>query len=429
MSMAAYYNEYDPKAAAWLRELIKQGHIADGVVDERSIEDVIPTELAGFTQCHFFAGIGVWSYALRRAGWADDRPVWTGSCPCQPFSAAGKGAGFDDERHLWPAFHHLISQCQPAIVLGEQVASKDGLGWLDLVLSDLEATGYAGGAVDLCAAGVGAPHIRQRLWWVGERLADADNARRQLLTNAKPAGIRGEASSERQQVQQSSTDGTSDGSMADAISPRLQGRERIGSTGTQGRPSGYSAECSGLGGLADTDSDGRGAGDRIRSNGQEHDAEHGSGEVGLADTSSIGRGESGVWDNSGNDGNQPDADVKDGISVADTAGAGQHQRRLRNGREFQQGTREASGERGPQTDCSVGPDENVDMAKRNLPSGPTNGHWRDADWLFCRDGKWRPVEPGTSPLAHGSAARVGRLRGYGNAIVAQAAQAFIESVM
>jgi len=145
MNMAAYYNEYDPKAAAWLRELIKQGHIADGVVDERSIEDVTPTELAGFTQCHFFAGIGVWSYALRRAGWADDRPVWTGSCPCQPFSAAGKGAGFADERHLWPAFHHLISQCQPAIVLGEQVASKDGLGWIDLVLSDLEATGYAGG--------------------------------------------------------------------------------------------------------------------------------------------------------------------------------------------------------------------------------------------------------------------------------------------
>lgn len=164
--MVAYYNEYDPKAAAWLRELIKQGHIADGVVDDRSVEDVRPDELAGFTQCHFFAGIGVWSYALRQAGWSDDRPVWTGSCPCQPFSAAGKGAGFADERHLWPAFHHLISQCRPDVVIGEQVASKDGLGWLDLVQADLEATGYASGAVDLCAAGVGAPHIRQRLWWV-----------------------------------------------------------------------------------------------------------------------------------------------------------------------------------------------------------------------------------------------------------------------
>jgi DNA (cytosine-5)-methyltransferase 1 len=163
--MAAYYNEIDPFAAQWLRNLIAAGHIAAGDVDERSIVDVAPSELAGYTQCHFFAGIGVWSHALRLAGWSDDRSVWTGSCPCQPFSAAGKGAGFDDERHLWPAFHHLIEQCRPATVLGEQVASPDGLAWIDLVQTDLENSGYASAAVDLCAAGVGAPHIRQRLYW------------------------------------------------------------------------------------------------------------------------------------------------------------------------------------------------------------------------------------------------------------------------
>ncbi|MEM7863001.1 DNA cytosine methyltransferase [Morganella morganii] len=165
--MTAFYNENDPFAAQWLRNLIAAGHIAPGVVDERSIEDVTPDDLRGFTQCHFFAGVGVWSLALRRAGWPDDKPVWTGSCPCQPFSAAGKGNGFADERHLWPAFFHLISECKPGIIFGEQVASKDGLGWLDLVQADLEATNYAVGAVDLCAAGFGAPHIRQRLFWVG----------------------------------------------------------------------------------------------------------------------------------------------------------------------------------------------------------------------------------------------------------------------
>lgn len=164
----AWYNEIDPYAAQWLRNLIEAGHIAAGVVDERSIEDVTPGDLRGFTQCHFFAGIGVWSYALRQSGWSDDRPVWTGSCPCQPFSAAGKGNGFDDERHLWPALFHLAEKCKPDVIFGEQVASQDGLTWLDLIQTDLEAAGYAVGAVDTCAAGYGAPHIRQRLYWVAD---------------------------------------------------------------------------------------------------------------------------------------------------------------------------------------------------------------------------------------------------------------------
>jgi len=164
--VTAYYNDNDPFAAAWLRELIKAGHIAPGEVDTRSIEDVVPADLDGFLQCHFFAGVGVWSYALRLAGWPDDRPVWTGSCPCEPFSNGGKGTGFADKRHLWPAFFHLISQRKPVTIFGEQVASRDGLAWLDLVQSDLEGADYTCGAVDTCAAGFGAPHIRQRLYWL-----------------------------------------------------------------------------------------------------------------------------------------------------------------------------------------------------------------------------------------------------------------------
>jgi len=186
--MVAYYNEIDKNAAAWLRELIKQGHIAPGDVDERDIRDIKPTELAGYAQCHFFAGIGGWSLALRLAGWPDDRPVWTGSCPCQPFSAAGARGGMSDERHLWPHWHHLISQCRPATVFGEQVASKDGLGWLDLVSADMEATGYAFAAEDICAAGVGAPHIRQRLWFVGLEHPQS-NGRDQRRTQSIGRGV------------------------------------------------------------------------------------------------------------------------------------------------------------------------------------------------------------------------------------------------
>lgn len=326
--MAVYYNEIDPKAAAWLRELIKQGHIADGVVDERSIVNVSPDELRGFTQCHFFAGIGVWSYVLRSAGWADDRPVWTGSCPCQPFSSAGRRGGVDDERHLWPHWHHLISQCQPSVVFGEQVASKDGLGWLDLVSTDMEATGYAFGAADLCAAGVGAPHIRQRLFFGANRISGAEGR----LGNA--SHVHG-----------------GDG----AAHRGLAGEER--SIDCQARQG--DGEAAGIAG----------------------------GNGGLADAESV------RWAKG-----QPL--VGGGLEGIQTGGTGR---------------RAAGG--------AVG-----GLADDGRPS-PTNGHWRDADWLFCRDGKWRPVEPGTFPLAHGATARVGRLRGYGNAIVAQAAQTFIESMM
>jgi DNA (cytosine-5)-methyltransferase 1 len=166
--MTAWYNEIDDYAADWLENLIAAGHIAPGVVDRRSIAEVRPDDLGDFTQCHFFVGIGGWSLALRLAGWPDDRPVWTGSCPCQPFSAAGKRKGVEDERHLWPEFRRLIAERAPPVVFGEQVASKDGRQWLAGVRADLEALGYAVGAADLCAAGVGAPHIRQRLWWVAD---------------------------------------------------------------------------------------------------------------------------------------------------------------------------------------------------------------------------------------------------------------------
>ena len=168
---SVYYNEYDSEAAAWLRELIAEELIAPGVVDERPIERVRPSELRDFAQCHFFAGIGGWSLALRLAGWPDDWPVWTGSCPCQSFSDAGARRGFDDERHLWPHFFSLIQECRPATIFGEQVAAAVRVGcgdqsWLDLVSSDLDSASYAFGSAVFPAVSVGAPHLRERLYFV-----------------------------------------------------------------------------------------------------------------------------------------------------------------------------------------------------------------------------------------------------------------------
>lgn len=171
--MRAYYNEISEPAAATLRELIASDVIAPGDVDTRSIKDVQPDDLRPYTQCHFFAGGGLWSVAARLAGWPDDRSLWTGSCPCQPFSVAGRGEGVDDPRHLWPDFFRLIRATRPAVVMGEQVAGKAGYGWLDGVRADLAGEGYASRGVDIPACAVDAPHIRSRLYWIASNLADA----------------------------------------------------------------------------------------------------------------------------------------------------------------------------------------------------------------------------------------------------------------
>ncbi|ENO8556962.1 TPA: DNA cytosine methyltransferase [Yersinia enterocolitica] len=340
MTNGAYYNEIDPYAAQWLRNLIKAGHIAPGYVDERSIVDVKPEDLTEFTQCHFFAGIGVWSYALRRAGWPDDKPVWTGSCPCQPFSAAGKGGGFDDERHLWPAFFHLIQQRRPPEIFGEQVASKDGLTWLDLVQADLEGANYTPTAVDLCAAGFGAPNIRQRLFWV----ADTDDQ-------------------------------------------RLQGGVGVGQANTERKFHGHAGECVSHRWLDDADS---GKWERQQDTSLEagrHGAEWTGSFSGMADAIS-GRSSAGV------------SESKYG----------------------QKGNSGKSHNSGDQFNWEP-------RASSTTSAGPVNGFWSDADWLLCRDGKWRPVEPRTFPLVNGLASRVGRLRAYGNAINAATAEAFIRAYL
>ncbi len=370
----AYYNENDKVAAQWLRNLIAQGHIAPGDVDERSIEDVQPDDLKSYAQCHFFAGIGVWSYALRRAGWPDSKQVWTGSCPCQPFSAAGKGTGFDDERHLWPAWLHLIDECRPPVILGEQVASKNAEPWIDLVHADLEVLDYAFGCVPFPSAGVGAPHIRDRLYWVAISEHSGRQAGEQAWkwpgTALPPSAASGMAHPSNQRQH-----GRGAGEASDGGDSTRQQSERF---------------CD-AGGLWDADSIGTGRYWRpVSSQVAGQDGQH----IPL------------------------DADAPGGAGwMADTQhdGCG--------GQESHQAKPDGNRE-------NFGLLDRGHFAPQGQPAtGPTNGFWSAADWLLCRDGKWRPVEPGTFPLVDGAPSRVGRLRAYGNAINAKAAQVFIEVVM
>jgi len=159
-----YFNEIEPFAAEWIENLFP-----GAVVDRRSIHDVTADDVRGFERVHFFGGVAGWELALRLAGWPEDRKIWTGSCPCQPFSSAGKRKGNEDERHLWPVWFRLIRECRPQCVFGEQVESAIGHGWLDGVSADLEREGYAVGACVLGAHSVGAPPMRQRLFWVAYR--------------------------------------------------------------------------------------------------------------------------------------------------------------------------------------------------------------------------------------------------------------------
>ncbi|WP_122076936.1 DNA cytosine methyltransferase [Pseudophaeobacter sp. EL27] len=355
--MAAYYNEFDKRAAAWLRELIRAGLIAPGEVDERSILDVRADELSGFTQCHFFAGIGGWSYALRLAGWPDDKPAWTGSPPCQPLSVAGEGLGRDDPRHLSPKFASLVGTARPAVLFGEQVASAAVFGkiaakakrghasapewaWWDDLSDRLESSHYAVGASDIPAAGVGAPHIRQRTFFGAYNLRSPTSG----LVNDISTGL------ERHR-----------GHVSNGHEPGWVTSEPNGSAGAAVPPCGLAISYC----------------DRFTAPPVTgvHNAEH----------YTKPRGSAG--------------------GLADMQGAEREQP-------------------GPARQRRSGSPDGYNNVSH---PDPLDGFWKNADWLGCRDGKWRPVEPGSFPLAHGLPGRVGLLRGYGNAICPWAAKEFIQA--
>lgn len=427
-----YYNDNDPKICAWLRELMADGLIPPGDVDDRSICDVQGSELTGYEQVHLFAGIGGWAYALQLAGW--EAPVWTGSCPCQPFSAAGKRKAEADERHLWPAFFRLIAECRPPVVLGEQVSGKLGRKWLAGVYADLDSIGYRVPRdeqenyefYDLPAAGVGAPHIRQRLYWV------ADSTTRQRRSGAEEFGALPAVPADLR-ITDHADRSSSAGRLADADgrNPGTEGLQR-------GRQHRQRPEDDGTGErLADAeDANWRGfhRGAQTRSQGRQVSQDRGCGTAGrLADAGRCGRRLD--EQERGQEGRTTDRRVGEGTG---RLGNADPRRRA----EDQAVSRCAPAGAGlPVPDGGLPDAIGAGLARRQkqparqerpaVERGGDECFWRDSRLIPCRDGKARriPTEPALFPLAHGLPGRVGLLRGAGNAICPQVAAIFVMAFM
>lgn len=407
--MTAYYNEIDATAAHVLRHLIAEGVIAPGDVDTRSIKDVHADDLRGYTQCHFFAGGGLWSVAARLAGWPDDRSLWTGSCPCQPFSQAGQGRGFADERHLWPDFHRLIRAVRPNVVVGEQVAGALGYGWLDGVAADLAAEGYASGAVDIPACAVDAPNIRQRLYWVAMAAAGLLDGRAgpvQPGDGQEPANVSG-------QLVNASRIGWGEG----RPEPEFRsGRATAASADAPGVTSGPLAHAEHPERRAETDT-GRShhatEAQRWHEGATQSGERHGSSGVTLGDAIQPGL-ERQPRHGDGATGRQEQARPvaeTDGGDVGDPAGDGWQQGQLaaeasRYGDQFAAAhggdmANTTHKEQGRRRHAHCGTSANDDREGADDLSTRSNGSfWSDHEWIECHDGKARRTKPRLCDVAY-----------------------------
>lgn len=447
MKQKIYYNEIDPFALAWMVELIHMGLLPEGCINDRTILEE-PPDLSQFSVCHFFAGIGGWQYALQNSRWKSSWPIWTGSCPCQPFSAAGGRKVDKDERHLWPRWFELISQYRPATIIGEQVQSADGRIWLAGVFSDLETLGYRTAAMDICAASAGAPHRRQRLYWVADATGSRSNKAREHGSRSSQLSSRSEQCSGIVRVDDAQNCDRRPGvcGAEKGIGPGGKRRRRPAGRGDAERmeyseslrskreqnPSGIEPDCGCESGRM-ADADGRESENQnLQCSGQYRQQPKSSGTRGR------------MADATGAYGSQHEREPREGLRrPAQSDNPTEYP-----GNNVGMGHPDVQGLQTPEQEVLSGKKRN---AAGRTTAEPSPSFWADSQWIWCKDGKYRRIPASQPsilrvddglpadldigwienpfPLTSQTPGRVGLLRGYGNAIVPEVATEFINTLV
>ena len=341
--------------------------------------------------------------------------IITGGFPCQPFSVAGKQKGTSDDRHLWPEMFRIIKAFQPRFIIGENVRGivniQDGVVF-ETVCTNLEDEGYEVQPFNIPAAAVGAPHRRERIWFIAvreESMVNSDNIRfEQHNETEKTTSWRGTSatieSTSSTNVVNSEHIGSSTSEIERSFNTSSNNdKERQNETSESKRTSGPRDGIN----VADTNDEGL----RTRIGGSDNDHETES-RIGGADGE---RGSSDVERN-----NSTSTKVE-GMDVADTESI-----RTREPREFDQAQR-SEGSGSTQLDGSSKNDANSN--EEGLQGFRQSRNQLNKRFSLRSEGSegehgtvgqgWWSVEPNVGRVAHGVPGRVYRLKGLGNSIVPQ----------
>lgn len=387
--------------------------------------------------------------------------VITGGFPCQPFSVAGKQKGTSDNRHLWPEMFRIIKAFKPRYVIGENVRGiiniQDGMVF-ETVCTDLESEGYEVQPFIIPAAGVGAPHRRERVWIIAireESMVNSDNirfkqhntaeeeaSRRRSSATFEPTGnVADTENGRRQQTQSERREGTERGSI-DSRGIEREGQdigrdenvENSRRTLQQGTKFGAANEdeigkenanqhqrssSSSESDVANTDSrrsssehstpiSGQREKERVRS---EYESSRGGetregGSADVADTNISTKTQRGEYTNTEKESNE-----RRNNESGSTSNVGE--RRVR--------------ETGKSFSYDVADTENIGTGKLrhfNQTQRREGSHSAQLDSSSSTQRKqgWWSVEPNVGRVAHGISGRIHRLKGLGNAIVPQIAE-------